>query len=90
MKSIKITVHGRVQGVGFRYCTKMVADQLNINGIVKNQSDGSVYIEAQGDPQAIHSFAKRIIASPTPSGHVSNYDIADNSIKNYTSFNVVY
>ncbi|KRN10260.1 hypothetical protein FD00_GL000358 [Liquorilactobacillus mali KCTC 3596 = DSM 20444] len=68
----------------------MVADQLNIKGIVKNQSDGSVYIEAQGDPQAVHSFAKKIIASPAPSGRVSNYNIADNKIKNYTSFNVVY
>lgn len=88
MKSIKITVQGRVQGVGFRYCTKMVADQLNITGIVKNQSDGSVYIEAQGNPQAVYNFAKKIIASPSPSGRVSNYTIADNEIKEYTSFEV--
>ncbi|MFT9456596.1 MAG: acylphosphatase [Liquorilactobacillus hordei] len=90
MKSIKIIVHGRVQGVGFRYCTKMIADQLNIAGIVKNQNDGSVYIEAQGESHAIDNFVKSVISSPSPSGHVSNYIININEVKDYTSFEVVY
>lgn len=46
MRTIKMNASGRVQGVGFRYMTKMVADQIGIGGIVCNQNDGSVYIEA--------------------------------------------
>lgn len=39
---------GRVQGVGFRYTAKKYADQLALNGTVKNLSDGSVELIAQG------------------------------------------
>lgn len=31
-KNIEIIVLGRVQGVGFRYSTKKVADRMNLNG----------------------------------------------------------
>lgn len=47
MKNYKIIVFGTVQGVGFRYTTKAIADNMGIKGIVRNQSDGTVYIEAQ-------------------------------------------
>ncbi|MDU4833387.1 MAG: acylphosphatase, partial [Enterococcus faecium] len=32
MRKVKMNVQGRVQGVGFRYMTKMVADQLGVTG----------------------------------------------------------
>ncbi|RCT69432.1 acylphosphatase, partial [Enterococcus faecium] len=34
MRKVKMNVQGRVQGVGFRYMTKMVADQLGVTGTV--------------------------------------------------------
>lgn len=48
MKKIKINVYGLVQGVFFRYTTRKVARNLGLTGFVKNMSDGSVYIEAEG------------------------------------------
>lgn len=71
-KSIRVT--GRVQGVGFRWMTKRVADQLKIRGFVLNRVDGSVYIEACGDVVAMAKFAAAIKASPTPSGRVATYE----------------
>ena len=56
MKSVSITVTGRVQNVGFRYYTHRSAIELGINGFVKNRSDGSVYIEAEGDEVALATF----------------------------------
>jgi len=47
-KHLRITVHGKVQGVYFRAATKAVANQLGITGFVKNLPDGTVYIEAEG------------------------------------------
>ncbi|MGL4265782.1 MAG: acylphosphatase, partial [Weissella cibaria] len=38
----KVIVRGRVQGVGFRYFTKQLADKLGVTGVVWNASDGSV------------------------------------------------
>ena len=42
-------VYGKVQGVGFRYYTHKKANELGLNGFVKNKPDGSVYIEAEGE-----------------------------------------
>lgn len=69
-----LTVYGRVQGVGFRWMTKMVADKLHIVGFVSNNQDGSVYIEASGAEKDLQEFIAAVKASPTPSGHVSHVD----------------
>lgn len=45
---LNITVHGKVQGVWFRASTRDKAKELGLNGYVMNQSDGTVYIEAEG------------------------------------------
>jgi acylphosphatase len=53
MKTISIQVIGRVQGVYFRAFTQKKAVKLGIYGFVQNLSDGSVYIEAQGESDAL-------------------------------------
>ncbi len=44
---------GTVQGVGFRWTNQGIANQLNLTGWVRNNSDGSVEMEIQGPPAAI-------------------------------------
>lgn len=89
MKKIRMTVSGRVQGVGFRFMTKLEADKLNIHGYVKNQDDGSVYLEAIGDEKDINHFIETIKNSPSPSGRVDSYQLEeDNGIKDSSSFQV--
>lgn len=43
-----IVFHGRVQGVGFRYTAKNLAQSLRLTGWVKNEWDGTVRMEVQG------------------------------------------
>ncbi|WP_326716415.1 acylphosphatase [Vagococcus jeotgali] len=87
---ISMTVYGRVQGVAFRYMTKLLADELNIYGIVTNQIDGSVYIEANGDKLNIQQFIEEVKKSPAPMGRVDDYKINfDPDFKDYTSFKIV-
>ncbi|MBL1227462.1 acylphosphatase [Enterococcus sp. BWR-S5] len=89
MRKIRMNVQGRVQGVGFRYTTKMVADQLEITGTVRNEEDGSVSIEAVGSLDAMDAFIKKIKDSPTPAGRVTYVDIQDDPlIEDYKSFKV--
>lgn len=76
---IKMLVKGRVQGVGFRYCTKQLADTLHIYGFAKNQDDGSVYIEASGDDKAMKRFIQEVKKSPSPSGHVIDSTVEYNA-----------
>jgi len=57
-KAVALKITGKVQGVGFRWHTKQTADALNISGFVKNQYDGSVYVEAVGEDYAIEQFTE--------------------------------
>lgn len=89
MKKVKIRVEGTVQGVGFRYSTKMAADKIHVSGIVKNQNDGSVYIEANGDPEKIDDFIKEIRKSPSPSASVDKVSVEeDESIEERVKFTI--
>ena len=86
-----MTVNGLVQGVGFRYMTLILANELKIKGKVQNMPDGSVYIEAQSDDtDALSRFIEGIKNSPTPAGRVDSFSIASMQPKSYTRFNVVY
>lgn len=46
-------VSGRVQGVGFRYHARMLADALGLTGWVRNLYSGDVEMEIQGPQEAI-------------------------------------
>ncbi|KUI32186.1 acylphosphatase [Mycobacterium sp. IS-1742] len=41
-------VHGRVQGVGFRWWTRSRALELGLSGFAANKPDGRVQVVAQG------------------------------------------
>lgn len=56
MQRMKILVHGRVQGVYFRYFTQKKARQLGVVGTVRNMADGSVEIIAQAETGAVQSL----------------------------------
>jgi len=48
-QKIVLKIFGLVQGVGFRYYTAEKAEELGLNGWVRNEPDGSVTIVAQGE-----------------------------------------
>ncbi len=55
-KTVMLKIFGRVQGVGFRFYAQKKALELNINGFVRNMTDGSVYVEAEGDEENLTVF----------------------------------
>ena len=55
-----IRFKGLVQGVGFRMTAKSVAHELGIEGWVKNELDGSVVMEAQGEAALLDECVRRI------------------------------
>ena len=56
LKAIRLTIFGKVQGVGYRFYTQRKAQELNLTGWVKNQRDGTVYVEVEGEKQAVDTF----------------------------------
>jgi acylphosphatase len=90
MKTGKIIqVYGRVQGVNFRYHTQMTATKFNIHGFVRNEYDGSVYIEAEGEDIDINNFIHYLCKGPVFS-KVVDMKIIDNAIMNYKGFCIKY
>ena len=59
-KTLHLIIKGSVQGVGYRALSKHHADRLGVRGCVKNLSDGSVEIYAQGQPDALEAFVLTI------------------------------
>lgn len=63
-KHLDIRITGKVQGVWFRDSTKAVANQLGIYGFVRNEPDGSVYAEAEGEPVKLEAFLEWCYEGP--------------------------
>ena len=61
-KSVKVI--GKVQGVGFRFYTQKTARELGVNGFVKNERDGSVYIEAEASEDIMETFLHWVSHGP--------------------------
>jgi acylphosphatase len=58
----EVFYRGRVQGVGFRYTTRHLADQFDVHGYVQNLPDGRVLVVAEGDSREIDLFLGAIMA----------------------------
>lgn len=86
----RATISGRVQGVGFRFTTKQAADELNLGGIVRNEADGTVYVEAVGEADQLSRFIEALRKGPSPSSDVDKVVITyDKNIEEKTNFSQV-
>jgi len=57
-------VFGRVQGVGFRWWTRGVAEELGVGGTVRNLPDGSVEVSAYGPGPILDELERRLRRGP--------------------------
>src|SRR5690348_13765267 len=66
----RFTVTGVVQGVGFRPFVHRVAAELGLSGFVGNAS-GEVFVEVQGEADAVAAFADRLVAQAPPLARIA-------------------
>lgn len=88
IKHLNITVQGKVQGVMYRASTKAVADQLGVRGLVRNEPNGNVYIEAEADPMMMEMFLEWCHKGPD-AARVTEVITHEAELKNYRNFEVV-
>jgi acylphosphatase len=55
---------GRVQGVGFRWWARETATRLGLRGVVRNEPDGSVWLEAEADAASLDQFERLLETGP--------------------------
>lgn len=83
--NIKVT--GKVQGVWFRDSTLKRATQSAINGFVKNEPDGSVYIEAEGFENDLKKLVEWCHTGP-PKARVLKVEHLESEMKNFSGFEI--
>jgi acylphosphatase len=88
MKHINIKITGKVQGVSFRAVTKMVADQMGVRGMIRNEKDGSVYVEAEGDDVLLEVFLEWC-HDGTDRAVVEKVEVTPGEMKNYGNFEII-
>lgn len=76
MKTVKISVTGKVQGVFFRSETQKKANELGLDGWVKNEPDGTVTIIATGEESLINELIQWCASNPGAS-QVRDMDIKE-------------
>ena len=64
MPSIHLRIHGRVQGVGFRWFVRVHARRLGLAGYVSNHADGSVEVAASGEQAKLDELERMVRQGP--------------------------
>lgn len=87
-KAYKISIRGRVQGVGFRYSAIHAAERYGVTGWVRNEPDGSVSAFCAGSEEATNRFINWCRKGPTMA-YVTNVDVQEVPYRGrYSSFSV--
>ena len=64
MRTVRVRIAGRVQGVGFRYWTEETATGLALTGWVRNRRDGTVEALLSGAPDDVAEMLGRCHRGP--------------------------
>lgn len=82
---LNIHIYGKVQGVYFRAGAVEVANKIGIKGFARNEGDGSVYIEAEGEEDILEQFIAWCHQGPSRA-KVERVVTKQGEMKNYITF----
>ena len=88
MRQLHAIVHGRVQGVSFRYNAQIEAQRLNLAGWVRNLPDRTVETLVVGDPQALEAYLRWLKNGPTGARVTRVDETWSDSPETYTTFEI--
>ncbi len=87
IRSYRIIVKGKVQGVGYRYNAQAQAHKLNLTGLIKNMPDGSVFINAEGEEDNVNAFIEWCYTGPRWA-EVSEVAAEEQELTGYQTFEI--
>lgn len=82
-----LRIYGRVQGVWFRETARRQAEARGVTGFARNDPDGTVLIEAEGEEAPLNQFVDWCHQGPTLA-RVDQVDIERGEVKGYKAFEV--
>jgi acylphosphatase len=81
----RVIVHGRVQGVGFRYSLARQAQSRGVAGSAANRPDGTVEVVLEGEPEAVESLVRWCEQGPR-GAVVDHVDVTEEQPEGLRSF----
>ncbi len=75
LERLEASVHGVVQGVGFRYFVRREAARLGLKGWVANRRDGAVAVVAEGPARSLDGLLRALQTGP-PAARVERVDVS--------------
>lgn len=88
MRTIRMIVKGKVQGVYYRASAKKIAEQLIITGWIKNLPDRNVEIKATGSEELLQKFIDWCRQGP-PAAVVQDVIVEDIQEERFTEFRIL-
>ena len=88
MKHINIKIIGKVQDVNFRFDTREKAAGLGLKGFIRNEQDGSVYIEAEGEEDILSELVEWCKTGPKYA-IVKSTEVEDGRFMSFKEFEIV-
>jgi acylphosphatase len=86
-KHFDVTVTGTVQGVFFRASTHSKAREIGVFGFVRNEVNGDVYIEVEGQEDDLKKFLEWCAVGP-PHARVIRIEVKEGALKNFRTFEI--
>lgn len=87
MKTVEITITGRVQKVGFRACIRKIAMDLSVTGTVWNVPDGHVQIIATAEEVILEKFVSMLYSCPR--AVIRDVRVSEIPIRKFDDFSVI-
>lgn len=80
LRRVRYRYTGQVQGVGFRWTSQHIAEELGLTGWVRNEADGSVTLVLQGTQEQLGAFASKLAEQLTRYARYMVSDRADEPV----------
>jgi len=88
MKTVRLIIKGKVQGVFYRAFAKNLAEQLHITGWTKNLPDRTVEIKATATEEALKNFIYNCKQGP-PKAIVDELVIEEQPTEQFNDFKII-
>ncbi len=86
-KHLKVKITGKVQGVWYRSSLQKEAQELSITGFVRNEEEGSVYAELEGDELLLKRLVDWCWKGPQMA-NVQQVFVEEGPLSDFSSFEI--
>ena len=88
MKTVRLTIKGKVQGVFYRATAKDIADQFGIKGWVRNLPNNNVEITATATEELLQKFIDWCKQGP-PRAKVDDVIVEELNLEEFNGFRII-